>query len=125
MTNGSNAPAKDRKHPAAGLVFFGLAIVTGAISVLLFVISFFPARGTYAEQRFNNIAFVFAFGIAPLFHRAGLILGIVGAFIKESKKIFPIFGIVLNSLPLLLAIVIWLIILMIVLAVIGSGGGWT
>lgn len=112
------------KHPKTGLISFGLAIVTGALTFLLLIASFIPESGTYTTARFNKILFVFALIVAPVFHLAGLIFGIVGAFTKDSKKVFSILGIVFNSLPLVLAIVIWIFILLIALAVIGSGGGW-
>jgi hypothetical protein len=125
MYAASDNPAKNRFHPKTGLISFWLAIVTGAIAFLLFVGSFIPESGTYAEKRLNNIFLVFALGIAPILHLAGLILGIVGAFTKNSKKVFPILGIVLNGLPVICAVIIWILLLLAVVAVVGSGGGWT
>ena len=116
--------ANKRTHPKTGLISFGLAIGSGAITLLLLVVSFIPESGTYTEQRFNKILFVFALIMAPVFHLAGLTLGIIGAFSKNSKKVFPILGIIFNSLPLILAVAVWVFLLLIALAVIGSGGGW-
>ena len=124
MNTASNAPAKDREHPKTGLVSFGLAIATGALTLLVLIADFIPESGTYTARRFDKILFVFALVIAPVFHLAGLVLGIIGAFTKDSKKVFSVLGIVFNSLPLVLAIIGWIFILLIALAVVGSGGGW-
>ena len=116
--------ANKKTHPTVGLISFWTAIVTGAISFVLFIIAFVPESNTYTAQRLNKILFVFALIIAPVLHIIGLALGIIGAFIKNSKKNFPALGITLNALPLVLAIIIWIFFLLIVLAVLGSGGGW-
>ncbi|HVE58226.1 MAG TPA: hypothetical protein VNB22_15440 [Pyrinomonadaceae bacterium] len=113
-----------KTHPKTGLISCGLAIVTGAVTLLLFVASFIPERGTYAEQRFNNIFLVFGAAVAPLLHFTGLLLGIIGAFIKDSKKVFPILGIILNGLPLIFALFIWILLFWVIWAVLSSGGGW-
>lgn len=116
--------AKNIFHPRVGLISFGLAIITGAITFLLFIVSFIPESGTYTEQRFNRIFFGFMLITAPIFHLAGLVLGIIGAFKKNSKKVFSILGIVFNSLPLIFVLIVWVFFLLIALAVISSGGGW-
>jgi len=125
MTTDYDDLAKNRNHPKTGLISFGLAIVTGAITFLLFVVSFIPESGTYTEQRFNKIFLGFALGIAPILHLTGLIMGIVGAFTKNYRKVFPILGIIFNGLPVICAVIIWILLLLAVVAVIGSGGGWT
>ena len=124
MNIASDSPAKPRSHPKKGLISFGLAIANGFITLLIFAVSFIPESGTYAEQRANKVLFVFALIIAPIFYLTGLVLGIIGAFMKNSKKLFPILGIVFNSLPLIGVAIIWIFILLIALAVISSGGGW-
>jgi len=71
---------------------------------------FIPEDWTSAEQRANNVLFVFALIIAPVFYLAGLIPGIIGVFMKDSKKIFAVLGIVLSSLPLVLVAAGWVLI---------------
>lgn len=124
MNVASDNLAKQRNHPKIGLISFGLAIAIGFITLLILAISFILERGTYAEQRADKVLFVFALIAAPIFHLAGLVLGIIGAFKKDSKKLFPILGIIFNALPLVFAAVVWIFILLIALAVISSGGGW-
>jgi hypothetical protein len=125
MKTDSDDLANNRIHPKTGLISFGLAIVAGAITLLLFIISLIPEDGTYSEQRFNKIFLIFALAMAPILHFAGLGLGIIGAFTKNSKKVFPILGIIFNGLPVICVLVIWILLLLAVVAVIGSGGGWT
>ena len=125
MSAAFDNPAKNRFHPKTGLISFWLALLTGAITFSLFVVSFIAESGTYSERRLNNIFLVFALGIAPILHLAGLVLGVVGAFTKNSKKIFPILGIIFNGLSVFCALVFWILLLLAVVAVIGSGGGWT
>ncbi|GEM_PF-3579736 len=124
MEPGFDDSINKKTHHTIGLISFWTAIVTGAISFVLFIIAFIPESNTYTAERLNKIFFVFALIIAPILHIVGLALGIIGAFIKNSKKVFPALGIILNSLPLILAIIIWMFFLVIVLAVLGSGGGW-
>lgn len=124
MNAASDSLAKKHGHPKSGLISFGLAIVVGLMTLVLFIVSFIPEDGTYAEQRADRILFVFAAIISPILHLTGLIFGIIGAFKKNFKKLFPVLGIIFNALPLILAAVIWIFILLIALAVIGSGGGW-
>ncbi len=113
-----------RRHPKIGVISLSLAIANGLITLLILVGSFIPEDGTYAEQRVDKALFVFALIIAPIFHLVGLALGIGGAFMKNAKKVFPVLGIIFNGLPLVIAAVCWVIILLIALAVISSGGGW-
>lgn len=114
----------NKSYSKSGWISFGLALATGFITLLLLIAWFVPEGGTYTEQRLGKILFVFGLIIAPILHLTGLIFGIIGAFKKDSKKLFSVFGIVLNSLALAVAAVFWLFILLIALAVIGSGGGW-
>ncbi|HEY8563303.1 MAG TPA: hypothetical protein VIL74_23195 [Pyrinomonadaceae bacterium] len=124
MKPGADATTNQKTHHAIGLLSFAAALVTSAVTLALFIIAFVPDSHTYAARRLNKILFVFALMIAPIIHVAGLGLGIAGAFLKNSKKVFPILGIVLNALPLMLALLGWLFIILIAGAVLGSGGGW-
>ena len=124
MKAGFDDSANKKTHHPVGLISFGFAVVTGAISLLLFIVSLIPESGTYTAQRFTNILVVYGLAVAPLLHTTGLVLGIVGAFLKNSKKLFPVLGIVLNILPLIFAAIIWILLFWVIWAVIASGGGW-
>jgi len=39
-------------------------------------------------------------------HLTGVILGIAGAYKKDSRKLFPVLGIVFNGVPLLLSAIV-------------------
>jgi hypothetical protein len=124
MKTAADDLADKKTHRKAGLISFGMAIITIATAFLLFVASFIPERGAYTEQRFNNVLLVFGAAVAPLLHFTGLVLGITGAFTKDSKKVFPILGIIFNTLPLILALFIWMLLFWVIWAVLSSGGGW-
>jgi hypothetical protein len=124
MKPGFNDSAPRKRHHAVGLISFGTAVVTGFISLLLFIVSMIPESGTYTAQRFTNILIIYGLAVAPVLHATGLILGIVGLFLKESKKIFPVLGIILNALPLIFAAILWILLFWVIWAVISSGGGW-
>ena len=108
MNIASDPLAKSRSNPKLGLISIGLAITNGFITLLIFAVSLIPEDGTYAEQRANRVLFVFALIIAPIFYLTGLVLGIIGAFMKNSQKLFPILGIVFNTLPLISVAIIWI-----------------
>lgn len=124
MNAAAGDPANIRTHPQTGVVSVGLAVLTGAVTIVLLAVSFAMKSGTYADRRWTNVLLVYGAGIAPLLHFAGLVLGIVGAFTKNSKKAFPALGIILNGLPLLIAAVVWALLFWIIWAVLASGGGW-
>jgi hypothetical protein len=117
-------PAAKKNHPKVGAISFGLAIGTGVITFLLFVASLIPASNTYMAERFSAALMIFGLGVAPVLHLAGLILGVIGAFTKNSKKVFPILGIIFNLLPLIIAAILLVLFFVIIWAVISSGGGW-
>ena len=113
-----------KNHHPVGLISFGTAIFTGAVSLVLFIISLIPESGTYTAQRWTNILLIYGLAVAPLLHGIGFVLGIVGAFLKESKKLFPVLGIILNGLPLIFAAVLWILLFWVIWAVLSSGGAW-
>lgn len=62
----------------------------------------------------NSIKFVFLAGLvivglfAPLLYLIGLILGIIGIFSEETKRLFPVLGVILNGVMELAALfAIW------------------
>jgi hypothetical protein len=117
-------PAAQKNHPKVGVISFGLAIGTGVVTFLLFIASLIPQSGTYMAQRLSTVLMIFGMGVAPLLHLSGLILGVIGAFRKNSRKVFPILGIIFNILPLIIAAILLVLFFVIIWAVISSGGGW-
>jgi hypothetical protein len=120
----SEDPAPTRRHSTIGLVSVGVAIATALMSLLLFVLYLIPESGTYTEQRLSRILAIFSFLVAPVLYLAGLILGIVGALKKDTKKRVAVAGIVFNGLPLVFSVVCVLLLLWLAAAVVLSGGGW-
>jgi len=92
--------------------------------LVLFIVSMIPKSGTYTAERFMNIFLIFAFCIAPALYLCGLGLAIAGMFIKSSKKFFPVIGLILNAVPLLAVLVVWIFLFWVLWALIASGGGW-
>jgi hypothetical protein len=56
----------------------------------------------------------------PVAHLLGLVLGIAGAFQKQSKKLFPVLGITSNGALLLIAVVFTVLFLAIIIAALGA-----
>ena len=124
MKAGFDDSANKKTHHPVGLISFGFAVVTGAISLLLFIVSLIPESGTYTAKRWTNILIIYGLAVAPVLHTIGLVLGIVGVFLKESKKLFPVLGIILNVLPVIFSALLWILLFWVIWAVIASGGGW-
>jgi hypothetical protein len=118
--NDSAAPGNHSKH---GLISTGLAIITGLATLLLLLVTFTLKSGTPAQLQAGQILFVFALIIAPFPYLTGLVLGIIGAFKKNSKVVFPILGMILNGVGLVIVVVYWLFFL-IVVVLFNSLGGW-
>jgi hypothetical protein len=124
MKAGFDDSANKKTHHPVGLISFGMAIFTGAVSLVLFIISLIPESGTYTAKRWTNILIIYGLAVAPVLHTIGLVLGIVGVFLKESKKLFPVLGIILNVLPVIFSALLWILLFWVIWAVIASGGGW-
>jgi len=45
----------------------------------------------------------------PIMHFVGLVIGLVGAFQRERKRLFAILGIVFNGILLLLIAIAWIV----------------
>jgi len=106
-----------------GIASTVIGLSTLAVGVLMFAASFIPEDGTYLEQRFEGAFFLFALVIGPALHLTGLVSGVVALF-KPAKKAFAIAGVILNTVPLLLAIVAWILVLALGLLVLSAGGLW-
>lgn len=124
MNNSSNAPAKNRAHSKLGVISHGFVVVNITIAVCLYAGNFILNVGKDQPQGIGDGAFsviVFVLSVAPLLNLTGLILGVIGVFMQNTKKIFPVLGIILNILGLMIFVLGWL-------GIIGwiglSGGAW-
>lgn len=103
-------------------------MVLGALSwfagFVLVVLSFIPESGTYASQHADKRLFVFGLLVAPALHLVGLGIGIAGAIRKSTKRGLAVTGIVLNGVPLALALLGWILVVILGVAVLTSGGAW-
>jgi len=106
-----------------GIASTVIGLSTLAVGVLMFAASFIPEDGTYLEQHFDHAFFLFALAIGPVLHLTGLVFGVVALF-KPAKKAFAIAGVILNTVPLLLAIVAWILVIALGLLVLSAGGLW-
>ena len=119
--NASPDPARHSRLGIASVVLGALSWLAGAVLVVL---SFLPESGTYASQHATNRLLVFALVVAPVLHLVGLGIGIAGAIKKSSKKGLAVTGIVVNGVPLALAIFGWILVVILGVAVLTSGGAW-
>ena len=94
----------------------GLASFFIAIGTFIFVIILFIAAMSVDHKRsqigefVTNFWLVCFFIIAPLAHLVGIILGLVVLFQKHRKKVFAVFGIILNIGFVVLGLaVVWLL----------------
>ena len=99
-----NEPNSARRHSRLGIVSTvlggGLPVLVTILSILIMVFSKISdeTKSKFLISLLGISSTVFAFVAlsAPVLHLTGLILGIIGAFSKETKKTFSIAGIVLN-----------------------------
>jgi hypothetical protein len=112
------------RHSRLGIASVVLGALTWLAGAVLVVLSFLPETGTYASRHADNRLFVFGLLIAPALHLAGLGIGIAGAIKKSSRRALAVTGIVLNGVPLALAIFGWILVVILGVAVLTSGGGW-
>jgi Mg2+/Co2+ transporter CorB len=111
------------RHSKLGLISLGLAIITGLVTFLLFIYTYIPEKGTFAQLRVSQILFIFSMIIAPILHLIGLILGIAGVFKKDYKAVLSVVGLGVNAVGLILIVGYWLLIVLL-LAALNSLGGW-
>src|SRR5437870_3438356 len=100
-----------RKHSKPGIASFLIALGFPLLLVVLFVI---PAIGygridNQTDDEIFLIVIMFGGLGGPIVHFAGLVIGIVGAFQRERKRLFAILGIVLNGILMLLLGISWLL----------------
>jgi ABC-type dipeptide/oligopeptide/nickel transport system permease component len=98
-----------RTHSKAGLVSLLIALLFPLLmcSILLIVL---VLQLQIENEAFTYFLMVLSGSIAAIIaHLSGLIMGVVGVRNKQRKKLLSVLGIIFNTLPLLLAVVICLL----------------
>lgn len=90
-------------HSKLGFVSTGLAITATIAWFFPLIISLILKNGAPAAGS-ENIFVLVSFISAPVLHLTGLILGVAGAFKKDSKKLFVIIGIIYNGVCLIIVV---------------------
>lgn len=110
------------QHSGLGIASFIISIGTPLLIACLFIfsISLDTFLNGYQRRDFNLILGLLVIFIPPFGHLIGLVLGIVGARQTNSKKLFPILGIIFNGLFLLMGLALVIIVILIVFAAAGG-----
>ena len=112
------------RHSRLCVASLVLAVMTWSAAFLLLAAGFVTESGTHADRRATNAFLVFGLLVAPVVHSAGLVTGVVGAYKSRSRGLLPIAAIGLHGLALAFVAIGWIAAVVIVVAVLRSGGGW-
>lgn len=109
-------------HSGLGIASFliGIGMPLLIAGLFIFSISLDTFLNGYQRRDFNLILGLLVIFTPPFGHLIGLVLGIVGARQPNSKKLFPILGIIFNGLFLLLGLALVIIMILIVFAAAGG-----
>ena len=99
-------PYTQIKHSNLGIASFIIAMVVGICDVGLLILTIASTLVSQDTGIKAAVAFVLMLILGAVLNLAGLGLGIGGALMKNRKRIFPILGIVLNSLAILVFVII-------------------
>lgn len=100
------------RHSRLGIVS---VIIGAALPVLL--AAFFISIAILQAQKIKSIGNIVAVGgvlfsvAAPLLHLVGAGLGIWGSFTKNTKKVFPVVGTILNILLGISGVLLWILVI--------------
>jgi hypothetical protein len=117
-----SAPRPDRTTSKLGIASLALAVGFPFLLLVLLVISMIlDGRVDYHYvKKLDLFLGLLAIIGGPIVHFTALVLGIVGAFQKRNKKLFPILGIVFNGVLLLAAAIISIFFLSLIFAALGT-----
>ena len=102
----AEASAPVRRHSRLGVTSLLLALGFPFLCLIIFVVMLIVS-GQIENGAFVGFVTILAASIAAVVvHLTGVILGIAGAYKKDSKKLFPVLGIVFNGVPLLLSAIV-------------------
>jgi hypothetical protein len=110
---------RERRPPGSsvpGVLSFGLALVLGPVTIVLFVVAGMMAANSPTGAVNNNAPATMVLGmllmLCMIVMVIGLVLGIVGLVMPANLKIFAVLGTIFNALMLLgmlaLMIIGWL-----------------
>jgi hypothetical protein len=86
-----------RQHSKLGVASFVMALSIPVLLTVLVILALMLGTDTKAAPGWYSVwAFMICGLLAPLGHLVGVILGIVDALRKGSKRLFPVLGITLN-----------------------------
>lgn len=108
MNIAANDSVSPLRHSKLGLVSTGFAIIATIVWFFPLVISLIFKAGE-SGNLFSFVNFI----VVPALYLTGLILGVVGAFRKGSKKLFVIIGIIYNSICLIILAALLLMFLLV------------
>jgi hypothetical protein len=110
------------KNSGFGVASFLIGVLTPVVLVCLFVfsISLDAFLNNYQRPDFNLILGLLIIFTPPVSHLVGLMLGIVAVRQKERRKLFSVLGIILNSLFLLSAGALVIVVILIVFKSLGG-----
>ncbi len=83
--------------PVLLVIFIGLVVVLGS------------RKNTFGNY-FAGAGLIFSL-IAPVLHLIGAALGVGGLFTKNTKKLFPVFGTVLNIMLGISGVLLWVFVI--------------
>ncbi len=99
------------KHSGLGVASTVLSLVMGGIIFIVCLISALFGYTFGEDVQKSTVGMVLFFSVLACLITciAGLVLGILGLLQKERKRLFPILGIVINSVILLIGFTVYLI----------------
>lgn len=99
-------PYTQIKHSNLGIASFIIAMVVGICDVGLLILTIVSTVVSQDTGIKAAVAFVLMLILGAILNLVGIGLGIGGALTKNRKQIFPILGIVFNSLAILVFVII-------------------
>lgn len=95
-----------RRHSRLGVTSLLLALGFPFLCLIIFVAMMIVSDQIENGAFVGFVTILVASIAAVAVHLTGVILGIAGAYKKDSRKLFPVLGIVFNGVPLLLSAIV-------------------
>ena len=122
-SNGLRIFMGEQQTSGLGVASVVIALAGVGTTVSLFVAGVFPVDGSYTEQRVEHAFYWAAMVIAPTLHVVGLIFGATG-LLQTRQKAAAVVGVILNTLPLVFALISWALLIVLVLIILVAGPIW-
>ena len=109
------------KHSTIGIISLVITVAAGVIELGLFVAAGLLTSSVDGLTEESPVAAAIGLGIIcmPAFMLIGTVLGVVGLFQKDRKKLFPILSVAISGI----AICIFVLLLILGVALVASVGG--